>query len=381
MKVRKTAILIIIIFFLLNLTMNLVLAGTENNPEINDGTGDGDVEFRDIEKAWFGPETNSTITISMKLAGAPPTFQQWTSEMDATNYDYEVYFDVNGAGYAASVRIQYAFTIAGIFTVDIPWTWEIRRVNYNLKSDVISSEAQSNETNGQYNNLILEWEVNKEDIGIEPGLGGAGTELKKTWAAVWDADAYPEDDPRDPGSAIDHANTHHTNPGLIYRITGEGNVDYTIEFSAKELEKETPGGVPIEFLVSAENNGSHEFDVIFFASSEVEGWSVNLTPASFVPIGVGKSKTITVTVTPPKDVVNGTLVNIIIDGSIKMIDGNGTVPIRDPLTLRVIGLTALGEAEEEKWWDIILDNIAIIAGVIAVVIVAVVILVVLVRRR
>jgi hypothetical protein len=352
MKVRKTAILIIIIIFLLNLTVGFTLAGDESNPEIQDNqSGDGDTDFRDIDKAWFRDEENTTL-IYLKLAGAPPDLGTWLGEADTTNYDYEVYFDVNGVGYAAAVQVQYAFTVAqGLFTVDQPWTWEIRK------------------------------EINKADLGIPPGISGAGVELKRTWAAVWDADQYPSDETRDPDTASDYAHTHYTNPGRTYRITGTGGVDYTIELSADEVIKETPGGIPIEFLVRAYNNGSHEFDIEFFTGSESPGWSINLTPVSSVKIGVQNSRTLTVTVTPPKDVENNTEVYVTIEGSIKEIDGNGTFPIRDPLTLTVVGLIAPGEAEDENWWDIIMDNIAIIAGVIAVVIVAVVILGVLVRRR
>jgi hypothetical protein len=382
MKVRKTAILIIIIIFLLNLTVGFTLAGDESNPEIQDNqSGDGDTDFRDIDKAWFRDEENTTL-IYLKLAGAPPDLGTWLGEADTTNYDYEVYFDVNGVGYAAAVQVQYAFTVAqGLFTVDQPWTWEIRKVVYGSKSDVIASETQSNETDGNYDDLIMEWEINKADLGIPPGISGAGVELKRTWAAVWDADQYPSDETRDPDTASDYAHTHYTNPGRTYRITGTGGVDYTIELSADEVIKETPGGIPIEFLVRAYNNGSHEFDIEFFTGSESPGWSINLTPVSSVKIGVQNSRTLTVTVTPPKDVENNTEIYVTIEGNIKEIDGNGTIPIRDTLTLTVVGLIAPSEAEDENWWDIIMDNIAIIAGVIAVVIVAVVILGVLVRRR
>ena len=394
MKVRNLLVLITMLFFITSLTLGTALAGDENDPEVEDDTGEINEpgrEFRDIAAAWFS-ETNETIKITMKLAGPPPSLYDFAQGIDTTTFDYEVYFDVEGIGYAVSVGIQYAFVAGTIYTFDVPWAWELRKVTYATHTDIILSESVMFNFDGDDNGdggyepeyVELKWEVHKEAIGIGLELEGRGQELVNTWAAVWNADENSANSQRDPSTqAWDYAHTHHSNPGKNYRITGFGGVDYNIELSADIDEKLTYGGTPVEFLVRAYNNGTDSFVVNFFPGSYPESWSVNLSE-NRITIARGTTRPIMVTVTPPKDVENGTVLVLLIEGDIQMIDGNDTIPIQPPLTLRTIALTPLDEPDGGGWLedfvDMLKENLAIIAGVIAVMVVAIIVLAVLIKR-
>ncbi|UCE73350.1 MAG: hypothetical protein JSV56_09985 [Methanomassiliicoccales archaeon] len=392
MSIRNFLVLLIGLLFASSFTLGTALAGDETNPEVDDGlgdTGDSTRQFQDIDSAWFD-ETNTSVIVSMKMAGPPPSVQSLLNE-DITPFDYEVYFEVEGTNYAACVIIEYAASLGGsvveggVYNLQDSWNWELREVNYALGTDIIQSETPIGGVSGIYRsqNVVLEWTLNKEDIGIGEDFAGRGKELVNTWAAVWDATENPANSQRNPNNqAWDYANTN-TNPGKNYRITGRGGVDYNIIFSIDDDEVETYGGTAAEFIVRVENNGTHKFNVDFFPREYDEKWLVELNPNSTV-ITKGASITLKVTVTPPKDVVNGTVLVLVIEGNIHEIEGNGTVPVQPPITLRTVALTPPGESDEGGWWpdfiETLRENLAIIAGAIAVVAIAIIILVVLVRR-
>jgi hypothetical protein len=372
----------------------MALAGDQNNPEVSDETGETTEpqrQFRDIEAAWFS-ESNTTIIVQMKLVGPPPDLYQFAQNIDTTTFDYEVYFDVEGVGYAVSVSIQYAFVAGTIYTFDVPWVWELREVNYAMNTDIIQAETvkfnfnDDENSNAQYDpeGVTLKWEVYKEAVGVGLEWEGRGQELVNTWAAVWNANDNSADSQRDPSTqAWDYAHTHHSDPGMDYRVTGFGGVDYNIVLSVDGDEKVTFGGTPVEFLVHAKNDGTETFSVGFFPQYSDASWSVVLSEYN-ITIAQGKTKTIGVIVTPPKDVENGTELIVRIEGNIHMIDGNGTVPVQPPLTLRTIALSLPDEENEGGWLEdlaeMLKQNLAIIAAVIAVMVVAIIVLAVLIKK-
>ena len=394
MKVKGSLVILITLLIILNIIISTAIAGDEVNPEVDDDTGEASEpgrDFWDIAAAWIGDETNNTISIYLKLAGPPPSLWDFTNDPDTTTYDYEVYFDVEGTSYAVSSSVQYAFVAGTIYTFDEVWNWQLRSVTYAAHTDIIQSEENQNEiTDTAYNSQLVAmvWTVNKEDIGIDLDMAGRGVLLTNTWAAIWNTNDLPSNSQRDPiagteAGVADYAHTHFSNPGKNYRITGAGGVDYNIELSVDEDEKTTYGGTPVEFLVHAYNNGSDAFQVDFFPGEHDESWSVNLTPSS-TTITVGATRTITVTVTPPKKVANGTVLVVIIEGNIQRLDGNGTVPVQPHLVLRILALESSEEDHGGAWWENILDtlkeNLAIIAAVIAIIVIAIIVLAVLIRR-
>jgi hypothetical protein len=393
MNVKNIVVVLISLFFVSSLTLGIAMAGDENYPEVDDSIGDtenSDLGFRDIAAAWFGEDDEGNYTIiSLKMAGSPPGLMDLANNPDTTTYEYEVYFDVGGQGYAVCAIIQYAASIGagtplgGVYSTTGQWLWELRTVKYNPNTDIIQSESYIGDVSiNDYHSetVILEWTVNKEEIGIAPGFEGRGQALVNTWAAIWNADDYPSGSQRNPADAWDYAHTHFTYPGDPYYIQGVGSVDYNITLSCSETEKETYGGTPVKFLVTAYNGGTHNFLVDFNFLPSDESWLVELSPNS-TTINKDNTRTISVTITPPKNVKNGTLFAVVIGGDIHEVDGNDdTVPILVPLPLMVIGLENPNATGEDSIWDILMDNLAIIVGVIAVVVVAVVVLVVLIRR-
>ncbi len=394
MNVRNFLILLICLLFISSLTFSMALAGDQNKPEVDDETGETTEpqrQFRDIEAAWFS-ESNTTIIVHMKLVGPPPSLYDFAQNIDTTTFDYEVYFDVEGIGYAVSVSIQYAFVAGTIYTFDVPWVWELREINYAMGTDIIQAETvrfnfdddENSDAEYEPEGVTLIWEVYKEAVGVGLEWEGRGQELTNTWAAVWNANENSADSQRDPSTqAWDCAHTHHSNPGMNYRVTGFGGVDYNIVLSVDGDEKVTFGGTPVEFLVHANNKGTETFTIDFYPEYSDETWSVVLSE-NRTTIGQGKTKTIGVIVTPPKDVENGTELIVRIEGDIHMIDGNGTVPVQPPLTLTTIALSSPDEENEGGWLEDLVEmlqqNLAIIAAVIAVMVVAIIVLAVLIKK-
>lgn len=399
-----------VIFALILLTVVLfgIASGEENDPEIVDeggttDTSDPSKQFQNIDKVWFHDEDNKTFQITMKLAGAPHdlrTLYEAGQIMNWTNYDYEIYFTVGKSTYAASVRIQYAVylgagtPLGGIISLDINWDWEIRNISYaSPYSDDISSESESNNLgDGEHEytqsseETLLTWTIDKNWVGVDYDVDGRGYVLSDTWAAVWDADANPENQKRKFNSAWDTANSH-TNPGRDYPIKG-GSVAYLIWLSTSNSEKATYAGEPAEFHIDARNNGSSDFNVDILASPiGANGWIVKLDPANLT-IEKDTTRTFKVLVTPPEDVVNGTTVVVTIGGNIHKINGgtNDTVPIHDQgmVTLKVTGLEKEPEEDEtsilEAFMDALMNNISIVAGLIAAVVLIIIIVAILKRR-
>jgi hypothetical protein len=392
MKVKISLVLLIALFFILGFILTPVLGGDESNPEVDDTTGETNEpgrEFRDIDSAWFGPETEDTIIISLKLAGSPPGLMDLAQTQDTTIFEYEVYFDINGNGFAVVAIIQYAANIGastpvgGVYANSGTWDWELRSVNYALGSDVVTAENSIdgiNSTDYYSSSVVIEWEIEKSALGIESGFEGRGEMLVDTWAAVWNADENPSSGQRNPDSqAWDYAHTHHSDPGEPYRIKGVGGVDYNVILTAEELQKEAYGGSPTIFYIEAKNNGSGEVLVDFNFVPSDDSWSVVLDPNS-TTISKGTSNTLKVEITPPRDVANGTVFAVVIGGTIHAIDGNDTVPILTTVTLTAIGLTPLDKDDEGGFLDMIMENLAIIVGAIAIVVVAIIVLAILIRK-
>jgi hypothetical protein len=374
------------------------MAGDEVNPEIEDDTGEGNGaggQFRDIDAAWFS-EDNDTVIISLKMAGSPPGLMDLANQQDTTVYEYEVYFDVEGTSYAVAAIVQYAAYIGegtplgGVYSTHSSWGWELREINYALGTNIINSEASTGDVSDEDydpNTVTLMWEVSKESIGIGEGIDGRGQELTNTWAAVWNADpssGTPADAQRDPQTqSEDYAHTHHSDPGKSYRIRGFAGIDYNIVLSTDDNDKEAFGGTPTEFLVKVQNNGTHNFQVSFFTTAPLEGWTIVVDPNA-TTVTKTSSKTISVSVTPPKKVANGTVMTFRLEGNINEVEGNGTVPISPALELMVTGLASSGGEDEgnllEDLINAITENIIIVGGSILVVIIAIIILAILIRR-
>jgi hypothetical protein len=396
MKGKKSLVSLWALLFILSIMLSTAYAGDEFDPEVNDSTGETDdptKQFRDIDAAWFSEDENNLI-ISLKLAGAPPGLADLGQNQDTTNFDYEVYFDVEGQGYAAVATIQYAASIGagtplgGVYSTSGTWDWQLRSVDYASGTDTIASESDIEgitDNNYDSTNFVLEWEVDKDATGIGVGLDGRGKMVEDTWAAVWNADDNPQGSQRDPKTqAWDYGQTHYTNPGKTYRITGTAGVDYNVELSVQgESEQITYGGTPAIYSIKAQNNGTDDFLVDFDFTVSSEGWEVVINPNS-TTIGKGASQKIEVSITPPKDVVNGTEMVVQITGKIWDVDGNNSVPILKPVTLKTIGLTPPDKDNSGGWLedfiDMLTENWAIFAGAIAIVIVAIIVLAVLIKR-
>jgi hypothetical protein len=79
-------------------------------------------------------------------------------------------------------------------------------------------------------------------------------------------------------------------------------------------------------------------------------------------------------------VANGTIIVVVITGTIDLVEGNGSVAIQDSVILTTIGL-ASSDKGDNTWLDILMDSIILIAAVILIIIVVIIILILLVVRR
>ena len=93
------------------------MAGTEENPEVMDDTGDSTTGegFHDILKVWVGEETESEISIFMKVSGNPKSVSvgDFIDMQDEPIYNFEVYFRCMGTEYGISAKTQVAARLFG----------------------------------------------------------------------------------------------------------------------------------------------------------------------------------------------------------------------------------------------------------------------------
>jgi len=359
-----------------------IRAGTMSDPEIDDGSDGLDYTFLDIDRVWFDDETNTSLSVFMKMMGGPEDrieFIQGVRENGTTAYDYEVYFDFNNTHYALVITVLAAFHGPLIGDVIVLYDTGIRTVNYTESGDVESEEPLDASIDWDWDgdNKVFTFIVDKEDIG-SPKIGDY---LTHTWAAVWNADEKPYDEQRNLTDAIDTAASYLL-PGRDYRITGGFQYVYMLDISAQNTKANiTPGGeVKFKIDVNATCTNENGSEVRFFASPSVSNWTVKFEKPS-VNVSGENEFTNTVYVKAPTDAKNGTKVTVTVYAVMYFREKNVNETLesnRITLKITVVAKKGEGAGEKQPWYQSILKYfkdiyvIAIAAAVIAVLIVAMV---------
>ncbi len=372
MKLSRGLSLLMILLMLVSLSAP-VLGGDIDDPEVTDDTGSGDApeDFKDIDSAWFGDEGNQTLGIRLRVVGPPISFLEGLGQQDTTPIEYEVYFDVDGNNYAVSVEIPYArATLAGAVLGTYSWSWSLKTVKYATGNNIESEDSVSGATvtgTYDYEDDVIEFEINKEDIEVEDGSEGRNTKIENPWVAVWNAETHPDNEERDLSDALDYGMTR-SSPGRTYTITG-GELDFwEIMLSTEENRKTVQLGESVEFIVVVFNNSTVGADVNMTVAFAATGWTVNAGPTPLFIENGEESTKFKVTVSPPADVKNGSALSITVRSEIN-VEGNGDV---DQIVLTVTALVeevVVVESVVDKYMNYIIAAIAII--IILVIIMAV----------
>lgn len=358
----KEGILALTIFILVSLGFLNTLAGSSDDPEITDETGDAvsNKSSHDIVSAWFGDETNDTISVYMNVTSLEP----WTKLQDIPNLpttEYEIYFTLNNENYAVVCVVP----VHGPLGATI--SFELRKVSYG--NDTNLTEERIDTVDGRYYsaNGTIEWEIQKTAIGNPK----EGDKITSIWSAVWfrkfgDNDRTLEDRAPDTGYGRD------------YTVRGKAGEWYEVIITAEVYSMNISIAEKAVFEITVANNGSSRVSIIMANSTPSKGWTCDISPEKLT-LAVRENKTVRVSMAPPRDAKNGTVEVISVWANI-IVDSN-TTKRSDSISLKVTVIYMAPEKPEEadmlgkifRWFQQNKDNLimAIVIIVVLIVIVAI----------
>jgi hypothetical protein len=286
-----------------------VAGASEAQPEITDPSGDAysRKDSRDLTTAYFHTETNDTFKITMNLTSLE-TYTTPNEIPNAPTTEYEVYFSVANSNFAVACKVP----VHGPFGMTIQF--DIRSVSYGNNTTAESQIATLSGGNYDPTAHLITWLVQKNLLG---GNLTAGTHLTKTWAAVYNknfGDTSRRIEDRGPNAGY----------GRDYIIRGAPGAEIIkVELTAESRSEQCAPNDPAVFKISVYNNGTSQVSVDFFNSTpDKKGWTVVLGLETNVTLLANATRTLTVTVTPPRDAANKTSVTISISGKARA--GNQT---------------------------------------------------------
>lgn len=286
-----------------------VATASEAQPEITDVKGDAisGKDSRDLTAAFFHTETNDTFKVSINLT----SLESYTNPNDLINApttEYEVYFSVSDANFAVACRVPVHGPLG--FTIQ----FEIRSVSYGNNTTAESQLATLSGGTYDVNAHLITWTVQKTLLG---GNLTAGTHLSRTWAAVYNknfGDSARRIEDRGPNAGY----------GKDYVIRGAAGAEIVrVELTADSLTQPCAPNDPAVFRISVYNNGTSQVSVDFFNGTvDKRGWTVTLSLETNVTLLANATRTLTVTVSCPRDAANRTSVTVSLYGKARA--GNQT---------------------------------------------------------
>ena len=272
-----------------------VLAGTSEQPEITDTSGDSTSgkKSRDIIAVWFDGETNVTFNITMNITA----LDSYTGISDIQNIpttEYETYFRAKDKNYAAVCKVPVhgpgGLTIQG----------ELRSVTYGNGTDN-TTETNLGTLTPVYSTSAhtIRLTVSKTDIGDPP----AASHLTNIWAGVWNknwGESTRSLEDRAPNSGY----------GRDYIIRGASGaeimkVDITVDNSTQYCKPNEAA----TFKLNLYNNGTSSVNVLMVNSTPTKGWNVSIRQTTLL-ILQNSSRFVYVDILPPRSAKNGTTESI-----------------------------------------------------------------------
>ena len=276
-----------------------VSAGSVDDPEVSDGSGDasGGRDSHDIIKAWVEAETNTTITFRMQLT-ALDTVSPRDDWLTLPTTIYEYYFTLNDKDYCVRATVPVHGPFAALAS------YGVYKVTYggsdNMTYDSVGSPG------GDYlvNDAALEWVVAKGDIG-SPSQGEI---MNHMWAACYFQ-------PRNEGKEEVDVAKSYAAPGLTYTIRGQFSQLYHVYLRAANSTMTGEPKMATVFNITIVSESTTDVEVNITNSSMPVGYYVNYSRLMPIPVPEGTSVSFQIVVTVPGDAKNGTDVMIKLSGN------------------------------------------------------------------
>jgi hypothetical protein len=272
-------------------------AGTVDDPEVSDGSGDsGGRDSHDIIKAWVEEESNTTITLRLKLT-ALDTISPRDDWLTLPTTTYEYYFTVSKKDYCARATVPVHGPFAALASFGL---YEVTYGNSdNLSYDSVGSPG------GTYmvNEASLEWIVAKGDIGSP----SQGEQLTHMWAASY---FQPRNENQE---EMDHAQSYET-PGLTYTIRGQFSQLYHVFMRATNTTLKGEPRMATVYNITIVSESTTDVEVNITNNSMPAGYYVNYSRLMPIPVPEESSVSFQLVVTVPGDAKNGSNVAIRLSG-------------------------------------------------------------------
>ena len=290
-----------------------VATATPAQPEITDVSGDSisRKDSRDLTGAYFHTETNDSFMVSLNLT----SLESYTNPGDLPDVpttEYEVYFSLSDDNFAVACRVPVHGPLG--FTIQ----FDIRSVSYGNNTTVEASLSTLAGCTYSVSEHLITYMVAKTHFTNLT----AGTHLTKTWAAVYsknfqDPERHIED--RGPNSGY----------GKDYVIRGTSGTEILdVKLTAENATQPCAPNAPAEFKITVYNAGTSQVTVDFFNGTlEETGWIVVLGLETNVTLLSNATRTLTVTVTCPRNAANRTTVTVSVYGKVRAGSQNATTNI------------------------------------------------------
>jgi len=290
---------VILLLVALAIAALAVSAGSVDEPEVSDGSGDpaGGRDSHDIIKAWVEDESNTTITMRMQLT-ALDTISPRDDWLTLPTTTYEYYFTVSGKDYCtrATVPVHGPFAALASFG--------LYEVTYGGSDNITYDSVGSPGGSYMVNEASLEWIVAKGDIGSP----SQGEQMTHMWAACY---FQPRNENQE---EMDHAQSYNA-PGLTYTIRGQFSQLYNVFLRASNSTVKGEPRMATVYNITIVSESTTDVEVNITNNSLPAGYYVNYSRLMPIPVPEESSVSFQIVVTVPGDAKNGTDVMIRVSGT------------------------------------------------------------------
>lgn len=316
-----------------------VLAGTAEDPEVGDASGDATTnrDSHDIVAAWVQAEDNETVTFRLGMVALDVISPRddWAT---LPNSIYEYYFSIGKKDYAlrATVPVHGPFAALANFGL-----YEVTYGDSNMSYEVAD---QSLAGSYNFNEGYLQLAVDKATVG-SPTQGDV---VDHMWAACY---FQPRGGSRE---LVDQALSYEF-PGRTYTIRGQYAQLYDIRLSATNTTIETPNNAVASFNLTLRSQSTIDVEVNLTNRSLPNGYFVNWSRTMPIVVPEGGSANVLLLVTVPRNATNGTDISITLWGEYTTEEGVDLTTDNLNLLLKVRFIKPKQKEEPQGVFDVLVD--------------------------
>ncbi len=316
-----------------------VLAGTADDPEVGDATGDATTnrDSHDIVGAWVEAEDNETVTfrIGMTALDVISPRDDWAT---LPNSIYEYYFSIGKNNYAlrANVPLQGPFAALASFSLYEVTYGEAGNLSYEVADQSLSGTYNFNEG-------YLQLAVDKATVG-SPTQGDL---VDHMWAACY---FQPRGGSRE---LVDQALSYDF-PGRTYTIRGQYTQLYDVRLSATNATVESPNNAVATFNLTIRSQSTIDVEVNLTNRTLPFGYFLNWSRTMPIVVPEGGSVNVMLLVTVPRNATNGTDISITVWGEYTTEEGTDLTTDNLNLLLKVRFIKPKQKEEPEGVFEVFL---------------------------